>query len=94
MLASCSGGHAGRHDICLCFTKSTVPKVIRMDPAALAKAYGPEESGHTWLIDKYVGGHQIGHWSESLVFFHSLTLRYETYNLCVIAGQLNVYIFN
>ena len=54
-------------------------------PALVARAASiaglPWQSGHHWLLDTFVNGHQIGHWAESLAFFHSIHLQASTYGL-------------
>ena len=39
------------------------------------------QPGHHWLLDTFVNGHQIGHWAESLAFFHAIHLQESSYGL-------------
>ena len=48
-------------------------------PGDVAKL--PTQPGHFWLLDTFVRGHQIGHWAETLAFFHAIHLQERSYGL-------------
>jgi hypothetical protein len=48
----------------------------------------PRNSGHHWLLDTFVRGHQIGHWAESLALFHAIMLQERSYGLAPIRRLL------
>ncbi|KCV71216.1 hypothetical protein H696_02167 [Fonticula alba] len=86
-LALCSSGVPSRDLplICQCFTRMTKPVIVS---EADMKALRPTVRGHHWLIDKFVSGNQIGHWAESLGFFHSIVMNKEHFGFRVMNEEV------
>lgn len=68
-----------RSQLCYCFTPSTtfVTERVKPDSELLTHVL----PGHRWVVDKHVHGSQFGHWTESLVLFHSIYLQWDSYAL-------------
>ena len=63
---------------CRCFPRSLKPVFVK-NFGEIGAYTGL--SGHTWLADTWVNIHQIGHWMEQNILFHSVFLNAAGYNL-------------